>query len=138
MTPKAKIAFSLTACFALIGTAAAAQVLEGGRKFTTELTGEAEVNAAGVPNQGDLSATGTARIIVNPGQNRVCWEITTANFTAGTTSIVGAHIHIAPSTTTGPVVVPLSAAIDDTVSGCADVTRELADAIRKSPQKAIR
>ena len=134
MSATAKLALSATACLAIIGAALANPVAEGGRKFTVELTGEAEVTAAGVPNQGDLAATGTARIIVNPGQSRVCWEITTGNFTAGTTAIVGAHIHVAPSTTTGPVVVPLTATLNGTSAGCADVTRALADAIRKSPQ----
>ena len=134
MTAKSKLALSLGACLAVMGAAAANPVLEGGKRFTIELTGEAEVTAAGVPNQGDLSATGTAHITINPGQSRVCWEITTGNFTAGTTAIVGAHIHVAPATTTGPVVVPLTAALNGTASGCADVTRALADAIRKTPQ----
>ena len=54
---------SLAASAALIATTAVAQnVSQGGRKFTTELTGEAEVTAAGVPNQGDLDGTGSASI----------------------------------------------------------------------------
>ena len=135
MTPTWTTFLSLAAATGLIGAAFAAPVFEGGRKFSTDLTGEAEVTAAGVPNQGDLTATGNARIIVNPGQSRVCWEITTGDdFTAGTTSIVGAHIHVGASTTTGPVVVPLTASIDGTTTGCADVSRVLADAIRKTPE----
>lgn len=135
MTPKVTTFLSLAAAMGLISAAFAAPVSEGGRKFSTDLTGEAEVTSAGVPNQGDLTATGTARIIVNPGQSRVCWEITTGDdFTAGTTLIVGAHIHVGASTTTGPVVVPLTATIDGTSTGCANVTRELADAIRKTPE----
>lgn len=135
MTPKGKLTLSIVATASLVGVALAAPVAEGGRKFSTELTGEAEVTSAGVPNQGDLGATGTAMITVNPGQQRVCWEITTGDdFAAGTTAIVGAHIHVAPATTTGPVVVPLSAVIDGTSTGCANVSRQLADAIRKAPQ----
>ena len=134
MTPKGTTILSLALATGLVGAALAAPASEGGRKFTTNLTGEAEVTAAGVPNQGDLAATGTATITVNPGQSRVCWEITTGDdFTQGTTSIVGAHIHVGASTTTGPVVVPLTAIIDGTTTGCADVTRQLADAIRKTP-----
>lgn len=135
MTPKVTTFLSLAAAMGLISAAFAAPVSEGGRKFSTDLTGEAEVTSAGVPNQGDLTATGSARVIVNPGQSRVCWEITTGDdFTAGTTLIVGAHIHVGASTTTGPVVVPLTATIDGTSTGCANVTRELADAIRKTPE----
>lgn len=135
MTPKKTTILSLAVATGMVGAALAAPASEGGRKFSTNLTGEAEVTAAGVPNQGDLAATGTATITVNPGQSRVCWEITTGDdFTAGTTSIVGAHIHVGASTTTGPVVVPLTATIDGTTTGCADVTRQLADAIRKTPE----
>lgn len=135
MTSRMTTFLSLAAATGMIGAAFAAPVSEGGRKFSTELRGEAEVTSAGVPNQGDLTATGTAKIIVNPGQSRVCWEITTGDdFAAGTTSIVGAHIHVGASTTTGSVVVPLTATIDGTSTGCVDVTRELADAIRKTPE----
>ena len=45
-----------------------------------------------------------------------------------------AHIHSAPATTNGPVVVPLTAVVNGTSSGCATVARGLADAIRKAPQ----
>lgn len=135
MTPAKSILCSFVASASLIATAAIAGPGEvGGRKFTVQLTGEAEVTAAGVPNQGDLAATGTASITVNPGKRQLCWEITTGNFSAGTTSIDGAHLHSAPSTTNGPVVVPLTAVLNDTSSGCTSVTRSLADAIRKAPQ----
>ena len=135
MKAATSIMTSLAASAALLATVAIAQpVLEGGKRFTTTLTGEAEVNAAGVPNQGDLAATGTAKITVNPGQERVCWEITTGNFSAGTTAISGAHIHSAPAGLNGPIVVPLTATLNGTSTGCATVARSLADAIRKAPQ----
>jgi hypothetical protein len=95
-----------------------------GRLFTVNLTGEAEVTATGVPNQGDLDGSGTATLSINPGTGEVCWTIETEEIDP----IIAAHIHVAPSTTTGPVVVPLNA---DT--GCTTVSRELALQIITDP-----
>jgi hypothetical protein len=95
-----------------------------GRPFTVNLTGSAEVNAASVPNQGDLDGSGTATLSINPGTGEVCWTIETE----GIATITGAHIHFAPSTTTGAIVVPL-----DGNTGCTTVTRELALEIITDP-----
>lgn len=130
MAPTTRLAFALLTGASLITTAASAQtVLEGGRKLTASMTGAAEVNATGVPNQGDPDGTGTARIIVNPGQGRICYELTVSNIATPT----AAHIHRAPPTAPGPVVVPLGAPVSGSSSGCVDVTRELALAILKRP-----
>jgi hypothetical protein len=91
---------------------------EGGVPFTVELTGEAEVTREGIPNQGDLDGSGTATVTVNPGLGEVCWSIDVT----GVEPISAAHIHKAPSTTTGPVVVPLN----PYEGGCTEVSRELA------------
>ena len=126
-----RLCFAVAVLAVLATTAAlSAPASDGGRKFTTELTGEVEVNAQGVPNQGDLDGTGTAQITVNAGQQRVCWEITTA----GIDAVLFAHIHSAQAGQNGPIVVDLSAAQNDTASGCSTVTRSLADSIRKAPQ----
>ncbi|MDF2746564.1 MAG: hypothetical protein K0S98_848, partial [Propionibacteriaceae bacterium] len=98
---------------------------EGGRPFTVDLTGEAEVNAQGVPNQGDLDGSGTASLTINPGLGEVCWTIEVA----GVESITAAHIHIGPTTAAGPVVVPLNPYTGD----CTDIDRELALAIILDP-----
>ena len=127
MSPKSIIALPLVALFAT--TAQSQTVSEGGRKFTTELTGEAEVTAAGVPNQGDLDGTGTAELTVNVGQGRICYSIEVS----GIAPAAAAHIHEAPATTTGPIVVPLEAPTDCSSSACATVDRELAMEILKSP-----
>ena len=97
----------------------------GGRPFTVDLTGEAEVNALGVPNQGDLDGTGTASLTINPGLGEVCWTIEVA----GVEPITAAHIHVGPATAPGPVVVPLN----PYTGGCTDIDRDLALAILLDP-----
>jgi len=96
-----------------------------GRLFTVNLTGAAEVNAAGVPNQGDPNGSGTATLSINPGTGEVCWTIEVE----GIEPITAAHIHVAPSTAPGPVVVPLN----PYSGGCTTVSRELALAILTDP-----
>ena len=131
MTPITKLSLSFLGSAALIASAATAQTAaEGGRRLTTTLTGAAEVTAEGVPNQGDPNGMGTARITVNPGQRRICYQLTVSNIAPAT----AAHIHEAPATTTGPVVVPLSPPTGGSSAGCADVTRELALDILKNPE----
>ena len=90
-----------------------------------ELTGEAEVTAGGVPNQGDLDGTGTATVRVNPGLGQVCWTIEVADVDP----IRAAHIHVGTADTTGAIVVHFS----PYRGGCADVDRELALDILRDP-----
>ena len=104
---------------------------EGGRKFDTELTGEAEVNAAGVPNQGDLDGTGTALVAINPGQERVCFDIEVADIAAPTR----AHIHRAAAGANGPIVVTFFEADSVDLNRCVDVERELAIEIIQHPER---
>ena len=127
MSPKSIIAFPIAAVF--VTSAVAQPATEGGRKFTTELTGEAEVTAAGVPNQGDLDGTGTATLTLNPGQGRICYTLQVSAIAPA----AAAHIHEAPATTTGPVVVPLEAPTDGDSSACATVDRALVKDILKNP-----
>lgn len=114
----------------IAGAALAQPAAEGGRKFTVELTGEAEVNAAGVPNQGDLDGTGTARLTINPGQRRICYDITVAGIAAPTR----AHIHRAPVGSNGGVAVTFFEANAVDLEDCVDVSRALAIQIIKRPQ----
>lgn len=107
-------------------------VSAGGRPFSTTLTGEAEVTAAGVPNQGDLDGEGTAHITLNQGQGEVCFEL---NVSGITLPAAAAHIHVGPSTTTGPVVVGLAAPdADGHASGCVSADPALIKAIRQNPE----
>ena len=107
-------------------------VAAGGRPFSTTLTGEAEVTAAGVPNQCDLDGEGTAHITLNQGEGEVCFEI---NVSGITLPAIGAHIHVGASTTTGPVVVGLTPPdADGSSSGCVSADPELIKAIRQNPE----
>jgi hypothetical protein len=99
----------------------------GGRPFTIELTGAAEVNAQRVPNQGDPDGSGTATLSINPGLDEVCWTIEVE----GVEPITAAHIHIAPPTRPGPIVVHLDK--PSYSGGCTEVDRELALAIITDP-----
>lgn len=116
----------VTASTALLATGAFAQSTDtGGRKLQTALTGAAEV-----PGPGDADGTGTAEITVNSGQNRVCYKLSVSNIAPAT----AAHIHEAPPTAAGPVVVTLGAPNAAGVSsGCVTVTRALALEILKRP-----
>ena len=109
----------------LTSVAIADPVAEGGRKYTTTLAGANEV-----PGPGDADGTGTAQIIVNYGQKRVCFELTAANIATPT----AAHIHVGPVGVAGPVVVPLTPPSGNplTSSGCVDISAELAKAILKN------
>ena len=98
----------------------------GGRPLSTTMTGAAER-----PGPGDPDGTGTATIRVTPGLGRVCFVLNVANITL---PAAAAHIHIAPPTDPGPIVVTLVAP-DATGSsqGCVSTTRALVKAILKNP-----
>jgi hypothetical protein len=98
-----------------------------GRKFTTTLTGAAEI-----PGPGDPDGSGTAKIWLNPGQSEVCFELTVS----GVDPITAAHIHSAPVGLAGPVVVPLNPPpTSGSSSGCVSADRDLINAIIQSPEQ---
>jgi hypothetical protein len=99
-----------------------------GRKFTTTLTGAAEV-----PGPGDPDGSGTAKIWLNPGQEEVCWEIQVSDITL---PAAAAHIHEAPVGVAGPVDVTLSAPdANGFASGCTPVDREEVKEIIQHPEE---
>ena len=108
--------------FLLPTSAASAQ--EGGRPITVQMTGAAER-----PGPGDPDGSGTASFRINPGQGRICYTLTVANIDPAT----AAHIHRAPPTEAGPVVVPLEAPTDGSSEGCATVDRALAQEMIRDP-----
>ena len=92
-------------------------VSAGGRPFVVPMTGADER-----PGPGDPDGTGTAWFWVNYGQMEICYVIEVENVTL---PAVGAHIHVAPPTDPGPVVVPLN---NPDASGHASGCAEVADA----------
>jgi len=99
MTTRKLIAWSCAGSAAIAaGIAFAAPVAEGGRKFVTALTGQAEI--AGGALTADMDGTGTAQVFVNHGQRRVCWNLTNLS---NLDTLVAAHIHEAASNATGGI-----------------------------------
>lgn len=100
---------------------------DGGRPFTTTLTGAAEV-----PGPGDPDGSGTASVRLNPGQEEVCFELSVSNIALPAT---GAHIHVGTADVAGPVVVPLTAPdASGTSSGCVSADRDLIIDIMQNPE----
>ncbi|QIK95651.1 CHRD domain-containing protein [Sphingomonas sp. HDW15A] len=106
-------------------TCSAAPVLAQGAKFSATLTGAAEV-----PGPGDPDGKGSASITINPGKPELCYKLSVKDIATAT----GAHVHTGSPTQAGPVSVTLTAPASGSSSGCVTINRELADAIRKSPQ----
>lgn len=116
----------LVAALAVAGVAAAD---DGGRPFTTALTGAAEV-----PGPGDPNASGTASLRLNPGQEEVCFDISWADVDG---EVFASHIHVGTANEAGPVVITLfTGSFDGTgsVSDCVSADRELLRAILQNPE----
>jgi hypothetical protein len=110
----------------LISMVLATTALAGGRPFTTDLTGAAEVPS------GDPDGSGTASVTLNQGLGEVCFAIEVADITLPST---GAHIHVGDVSVAGPVVVPLAAPDETgTSSGCVSADAELIKQIRQNPE----
>jgi len=118
--------------FGLVSDVAAGQIDgingNGGRPFTTVLSGANEVPAA---TGSDL--TGTAKVTINLGQSRLCWDL---DYTT-TQTVVAAHIHHAPAGATAGVIFgffnpPASSVIVN--SGCRSGGRALLEDIAAHPE----
>jgi hypothetical protein len=125
MTNGKLFGLALLGSASLIATAVIAEpVANGGRKLETTMTGANEI-----PGPGDPDGSGTAKVVVNYGQKRICYELVVSGIATAT----AAHIHFAPVGVAGAVVVPLSAPSDGDSAGCVDVSAELAKNILKNP-----
>jgi len=126
---RSSLAVLIAGIVAALMVAGVATAGEGGRPFSTTLTGAQEA-----PGPGDANATGQAEIVLNQGQKQVCFDISWADVDG---VVFAGHIHIAPVGSPGPIVVPLftgSFAGTDTVSGCVQgVDKALIKAIRQDP-----
>ncbi len=100
-------------------------------RFTTILTGEAEVDNAGNTGVGDLDGLGIANVRVTPNRERICIDVIVAN----TAPLILAHIHRGPAGQNGPVVVDFTDKINDnTVRGCVHIDEQLLRRIVLEPQ----
>lgn len=97
-----------------------------GRPLKAQLAGAAEV-----PGPGDEDGTGTARLRLNHGRQRVCYLIEVADIDTPT----AAHIHAGEAGVAGPVVVDLAPTfVDGLAKGCVtDVERSLIKQMRRHP-----
>lgn len=116
-------------CVATIATAFTADNTTfkvGGTPISAVLLGENER-----PNPGDPDGYGTFEMTLNQGQGTITYVLTAEDIAAPT----AAHIHIAPPTAAGPVVIPLSAPTNGMSSGTiTGLSKELIKAIRQNPE----
>lgn len=111
---RVSVTLAATAVVLALGAAmpVSAYAADGGRTFVVEMTGGAER-----PGPGDPDGSGLAQITINPGQGSVCWSISYQNLD----TVVAAHIHRAPSTEPGAVVIGFS----PVSGGCTTADRAL-------------
>jgi len=133
MAPKSRIALGLLAA-ALAGSAMAQKPATAGAKtFTVALSGQEEVSAAKpTGGAGDLDATGSVTLTINPGSKQVCYDFDNVT---GLSTITMAHIHEAPRLRNGPPVVTLFTGTGGDLEDCATATsQQLAQIIAKPAQ----
>ena len=120
------VTFGLVACLAgLLGISPAGA--DDARLFAA-MTGADER-----PGPGDPDGIGRAVITINDAANQLCLVLQFANVTLPTT---GLHIHLAPTTAAGPVVVPFANPTSNTFTQCVTVENEaLLDNIAANPQQ---
>ncbi len=120
------VSFALVSCFA--GLLAASPAAADDARLYAIMTGAAER-----PGPGDPDGIGRAVITINDASNQLCLALQFVNVTLPTT---GLHIHVAPATAPGPVVVPFANPTTNQVYQCVTVeNEELLDNIAANPQQ---
>ena len=128
-----RAATALVSAAALIGVSAAPALAHStsGRSLKATMSGANEVSATGQKGVGDPDGTGTARISINSGQNRLCFTLRVKNIDTA----VAAHIHEAKAGVAGPIVVSLKAPdANGLARGCVKVKRAELKDIRRNPK----
>jgi len=116
--------FALIACLA--GVVAIAPAGAADARLYAVMTGAAER-----PGPGDPDGIGRAYITVDDAANQVCISLQFANVQLPTT---GLHIHFAPPTSAGPIVVPFGNPTTNQFFQCVTVDNEaVADNIAANP-----
>lgn len=124
MRPTTALGAALAASTACIATAGSAQlVTEGGTTYNITLPISGRV--AGSIGQG----SGTAQLIVNPTQQRVCYKLTFSP----TGKATSAHIHRVWGYEPGPIIATLSAPTSGSSAGCTGISRTVANQINSNP-----
>ena len=103
MTTGKLMGLALIGSASLVAPAIAQPASDGGRKFSTPMSGAEEFG--GTPpalGAGDPDGSATGSITVNVGQDRVCWEFTNV---ANVAPVNRGHIHKAPPGANGDIVV---------------------------------
>lgn len=121
-----KVAMTVLMLVGLVSLTGRTMAADGGRRFTTRLTGAAEV-----PGPGDADGSGTATLRLNPGQEEICYEL----MATGIAPARAAHIHVGNVGEAGPVVVPLQAPTNGSSASCVAVDRKLILAIIQHPER---
>ncbi len=106
--------------------AATAGASGGVTTFIVTLDGFQEVNAGGMPNQGDLDGSGIATLMIDDSVSppQIDWNFVVNGITLPLTL---AHIHQAPAGSNGPVVVDFSAQLSGSGLADADLVNVLAN-----------
>ena len=115
----------------LAGAAFADHPGRGGAALGAQLTGGVECNFAGVCGLGDLDASGSIMLRLNPGQQEICFDVQTT----GAAPFFASHIHRAPAGVAGPVVVPTTGAFAGSTSACVSAARDLIVEIIRHPER---
>jgi CHRD domain-containing protein len=119
----------MAAMIAVVGLMAFGGSALAGTILTATLTGAAEVDEEGNPNQGDPDGSGSARLDLMPNKEQICYRITVSNIRPAT----AAHIHKGAFDVRGPVVKELEAPSDGSTRGCVMLSRTKIMNIKNNP-----